>query len=655
MDSKDYIGLLPGNLYQEMSVKDFTRSVSQGTFCCSYDRLMDAYACTDLDGRLLQCNDLFCQMTGYERDDLLSMNIRDITPCHWHAVENEILETELKVRSYTDIYQKEYIRKDGSIIPVELRLCLLHDDSGTPVGIWALVRDISERRETRKILLRSQEEFKTLAENSPDIIIRFDRNCRHVFLNSAAAAAAGLPVDRLMGKKIAEIGLPMETTAEWERRIFSVIETGEILTIDDSMPAETGVRHFQYRIAPEKALDGTIISALVVGSEITAKKQAEDALRREKTLLEIAQKLAHLGTWTRDMVTEEVQWSEETFRIFGLAHDQKISFDDFARRIHPDDAARVRQEMVEALKGTGPVNVDYRIIRPDGQTRHLTERCNFVSNAQGKLIRLEGCVQDVTPLKLAQQALVEANRDLEARVVQRTRELREKDHFLIQQSRMAAMGEMLANIAHQWRQPLNNIGLLLQRLLLVYDMADFNRDFLVKSVGTADHLVKHMSQTIDDFRNFFNPDKEKVLFFVDQAIKNTINLVQDGIGDSGIYLETDLQNSGQVLGCPNEFCQALLNIIMNARDALMEQKITGGRITITSVAKGESHLITIGDNAGGIPDEILGHIFDPYFSTKGKQGSGIGLYMTKTIIEQSMGGEVTVTNKSSGAEFQIAL
>ncbi|HBG08306.1 MAG: hypothetical protein A2075_01540 [Geobacteraceae bacterium GWC2_58_44] len=233
-------------------------------------------------------------------------------------------------------------------------------------------------------------------------------------------------------------------------------------------------------------------------------------------------------------------------------------------------------------------------------------------------------------------------------------EVREKDSILIQQSRLAAMGEMIGNIAHQWRQPLNSLGLKVQQLLLFYDLGELSRDFLHKNEKESMKLIQHMSQTIDDFRNYFKPDKEKTEFKVHEAVARTLLLIEDSYINQHIRVEVDLQNDCVIYGYENEFAQVLLNILVNARDVFTEREVDDPRVMIHIGKDGNKALLTISDNAGGVPEEIMGKIFDPYFTTKGPQtGTGVGLFMSKAIIEKNMGGSLSVRNTCDGAEFRI--
>jgi PAS domain S-box-containing protein len=232
--------------------------------------------------------------------------------------------------------------------------------------------------------------------------------------------------------------------------------------------------------------------------------------------------------------------------------------------------------------------------------------------------------------------------------------LREKEQMLIQQSRQAAMGEMIGNIAHQWRQPLNTLGLEIQQLLLFYDLGEFDREFLSKGVSRSMELIHHMSRTIDDFRNYFTPDKEKAEFQAVEAINNTISLLEGCFKNPKINIEIVAKDSPIVYGYQNEFAQVILNILVNARDALVERKINDPGVLITLSSEPGCTVVTVADNAGGMSEEIMSKIFDPYFTTKGPQhGTGLGLFMSKTIVENNMEGRLTVRNSAVGAEFRI--
>ncbi|MDA8413522.1 MAG: PAS domain S-box protein [Desulfobacteraceae bacterium] len=369
--------------------------------------MIDAYVCVDMTGKILQFNEVYRAMLGYEAEELLSKTYLELTPEKWHVMERNIINRQVIPRGYSEIYEKEYYRKDGTIFPVELRIQLIRDDQGNPSVMWAIIRDITER------------------------------------------------------------------------------------------------------------------------------KQVEEA----------------------------------------LAHNS--------------------------------------------------------------------------------QQLKELNQALEIRVEKKILELRQRDQVLLQQNRLATMGDMIHNISHQWRQPLNALGLTIQLLPLEFEKGNFDKEFLDKSVQEAMLLIDYMSNTIDDFRYFFKPDKEKEEFNVSQSVARAIQIIKASYDFYNIKIVTNYLDEPVIQGYPNEYAQVVLNILGNAKDALLEGNVANPQVIVTtSVEEGRS-VVYVSDNAGGIPDEIIYKVFDPLFSTKGPQGTGIGLFMSKNIIERNMNGRLTVRNSAQGAEFRI--
>lgn len=250
----------------------------------------------------------------------------------------------------------------------------------------------------------------------------------------------------------------------------------------------------------------------------------------------------------------------------------------------------------------------------------------------------------------AERALIEES----AERLRASEALREQEQMLIQQSRLAAIGEMIGHIAHQWRQPLNLLGLIVQRLLLFSGQGQCDGALLAESTEREMELIRHMSKTIDDFTNYFKPDKQKTDFKVQESIGSTLSLLKGSLHCTQISVEVVADDDPVIHGYPNEFAQALLNIVANAKDVLMERETADPKVTITARREAGRAVVTIADNGGGIPEEVIGKIFDPYFSTKGPQhGTGVGLYISKNIIERNMGGRLLVRNIPCGAEFRI--
>ena len=233
---------------------------------------------------------------------------------------------------------------------------------------------------------------------------------------------------------------------------------------------------------------------------------------------------------------------------------------------------------------------------------------------------------------------------------------KEKQSLLQQQAKMAAMGEMIGNIAHQWRQPLNALSALNVRLGMKHRMGNLDDEEMKKFKEKSNTIIQNMSATIDDFKNFFQPDKVKETFCINDAIDLAIRFVSDAYNQHSINIILNINDNIMIDSYKNELIQVLLNILNNSKDAIVENNIQTPTLTISSKELDCQVIITILDNAGGIKEDILERIFEPYFTTKFKNhGTGIGLYMSKMIIEKSMKGSLVSQNSEEGLLTTITI
>ncbi|MGR9044388.1 MAG: sensor histidine kinase [Gammaproteobacteria bacterium] len=281
--------------------------------------------------------------------------------------------------------------------------------------------------------------------------------------------------------------------------------------------------------------------------------------------------------------------------------------------------------------------------------------------------------QMVLSLKDSKDQLEHYNEELEQEVAKRTRQLDElnqsldqrvkdevaqrqkQEELLIHQSRLAAMGEMIGAIAHQWRQPLNALGLVMQNIELTYRRGMLDEAFMARSMEKSQRLITKMSTTIDDFRNFFKPNKHSERFNLCDVIMSVIELLEATLRNNNIKLTLVCDKQLSIKGFQGEFSQVMLNLLNNAKDTLQERKTPLPIINVeVKQHKPGWVIVRVSDNAGGIPQNILHKIYDPYFSTRPEgKGTGIGLYMSKMIVENNMHGSLRAYNDERGAIFVI--
>jgi signal transduction histidine kinase len=227
----------------------------------------------------------------------------------------------------------------------------------------------------------------------------------------------------------------------------------------------------------------------------------------------------------------------------------------------------------------------------------------------------------------------------------------EKDQIIMEQAKHAQMGEMIAMIAHQWRQPLASISAVLAKMKLNSQLNNLSKDNLEGSLDKINEYTQYLSTTINDFRNFFKPNKECTSVEIEEIIKKSIELLEKFIDKANVELSLELKKMDKINIFANEILQSLVNIIKNALDITLETPDKEYKIVISTDEDKEYQIIKIKDTCGGIKEDIIDDVFLPYFSTKDeKNGTGLGLYMSKTIVEKHHQGSLNVYNYTEGSD-----
>jgi len=332
--------------------------------------------------------------------------------------------------------------------------------------------------------------------------------------------------------------------------------------------------------------------------------------------------------------------------------------------IHPDDIEMTQKEMVKLGQGEMTSSFENRYLHKDGSYRLFV--WSAIASMEDRLVY--AVASDITEKKKIELDLKELNEKLQLKVKEEVEKNNKKEKLLFEHKRFADMGLMINAIAHQWRQPLNNISLVSQMMEEIDNGDEFDFD---KNELYSQHrdIVEHMSQTIDNFRNYFSRDKEKHNFSIVDEIQSTLSLVDVQFNSHGITTNFNINESGNTqdnedtflcYGSPGDFRQVLLNIFNNAHDAIIDYKEKNSnqhsKITITVGCDSTGSHVTIENSGDNIPDDILVRIFQPYFTTKEEgKGTGIGLYMSRIIIEQEMNGKIYAMNTDSGVAFHLLL
>ena len=339
----------------------------------------------------------------------------------------------------------------------------------------------------------------------------------------------------------------------------------------------------------------------------------------------------------------------------GTRNDEPILNEIFNKAILSIDRKQ-KQYIINSWVNLKSQKIDYTLVR---QIISLSIIIMIIGLSMVLILRSKN--RNLNKIK---NELFELNNTLEQRVADEVKQNQYKDQMLYQQSKMASMGEMIGNIAHQWRQPITIISMWANNIIVDIDMDTIDNDNMRDYAKHINEQTNHLSQTIDDFRNFFIPNKNKTTFTLKSSIEKIISLLMASFKTHNIEVIENIQKI-EITALENELMQAILNIVKNAKDILITMPQEKRRLIFINIYKQNKNIvIEIKDNGGGIPKDIIDKVFEPYFTTKHKsQGTGIGLYMTESIITKHLHGEVNVENieyvyedkKYVGALFKIVL
>ncbi|MEA3331069.1 MAG: PAS domain S-box protein [Campylobacterota bacterium] len=369
--------------------------------------------------------------------------------------------------------------------------------------------------------------------------------------------------------------------------------------------------------------------------------------------------------------------NDEFCKISGYSKDELIGQNHNIVR-HPDVEESTFKLLWDTINSKQIYKSTAKNIAKDGSTFYVNTTIIPILDEDENIVEFVAIRYDVTKevfykhkLQKKEKELQELNATLEKRVQEKTKELKElnetlelrvedeiskneeKQKVMFWQSRLASLGEMLANIAHQWRQPLTELNLTI--FTLKKSALNGADDEVKKYYDDSRKIIKNMSNTIDDFTNFFKPDKEKQPFKIADSINESLHILEKLIAQEMVEVKTEFEDI-EVLGITNEFSQVIINLIKNSVDAFVDNSILIREITISVKQKDDFAVIEVGDNAGGIHEKTPYKIFEPYFTTKHtSQGTGLGLFMSKMICEQGLNGSIDLKSKKGTTTFSIKI
>ncbi|BAK70779.1 PAS domain-containing sensor histidine kinase [Aliarcobacter butzleri] len=415
----------------------------------------------------------------------------------------------------------------------------------------------------------------------------------------------------------------------------------------------------QIEITYELVIEIVLLILILIGTFIYWNLKLKESEAKFRTLFDIAP--VFLNSFDKN--GKIILWNKECEKAFGWTFDEIKNKKDSLSLFYDDP--KVCEDVMKSFENISDSFEEWHPKTKNGET--LIVKWANIKLPNGEIINIglditqqrnyEISIREkALELKVAKLQLENLNSSLEKRIEDEIKKNTKQQHMIMQQNKLAQMGEMIENIAHQWRQPLAQINSSIILIDAILEKHNFKDTLVENKLTEIESLTSYMSKTISDFKNFFNPNKKKTIFNVEEAIQKANDVLKGLINSHHIQMEINIEKDLKINSYLGELQQVILIIINNSIDAFIHMNIHFPKILINAYTDNESLVIHIEDNALGINSDLLDKIFEPYFTTKHKaQGTGLGLYIAKMIVENSLLGFLSVENKQNGAGFTIKI
>jgi len=625
--------------------------MTQNFYSAIYDALQDGLYSFDKEGKILQINKAATELLGFSKEELLGKIGHDLF--HLHSFTEQLPIEKCPI--YKAFFAKKsfqgeefFRKKNGTIFLAEVSGSPVFDDENNANGYVVLLRDITKKRKQEEQILA----LNKVVQETRDIIVIKDLNLKVIATNKAFVEASGKSsIEELIGKTDAEIFEVSEKTEPIKSYIRDEVRAqklsaGEFIKTEEPIIYPNGDKKIFKTIKFPIYDNKKLIATANVSTDITQEKEHKESL--EKRVQEEIQKskeseflynqifeTTNLGICLTNIEGRFVAVNPGYCKIHGYKENELIG-NHFSMVVPPEyrqNLTKLHDEFL--IEKKGDLSNEWEVMRKDGRHIHILATASRLENLAGGPYKVT-TISDVTAAH-------------KARELQQSQEA-----MLIQQSKMAAMGEMLGAIAHQWRQPLNVINCTTLDIKLKKEMEILDDETLSSSLNDLENLVQQMSRTIDDFMNFFKKDKKTSLFSIKDCFLYAFNIFEAQFKNQQISVAVNIDENLKLDGILGELEQVFLNFLSNAKDAFAESNIKDKQVKIYSVVEEQSIKIVFEDNAGGIEENTVNKIFNPYFTTK-QNGSGIGLYMSSLILNNTFNAKIYAQNIYNENQIRVGL
>ncbi|TVQ15715.1 MAG: PAS domain-containing sensor histidine kinase [Bacteroidetes bacterium] len=681
-----------------------------------FENATDGLFVVNKEGNYLEANPAACKMTGYSIDELLTMKVKDLVEPDFLHQKGKTLERTFELGSIDE--EVLLRRKSGETFWVRLVTSLINES--TAIAFCHDITQRKHQQTLLEMQLGFQKLIASISSgfvnatiNSFDSAVNYALGQCGIFFNADRCYVFLFSPDYKFMSNTHEWCAPdikpqidnlqnfRSADAQWwwaqirEKKIINLHDVNNHTELSDFEKSLFKEQEVKSLLSIPMINNGLLVGFFGLDRVKICKGWNQQDITQFNLVAEILS-----SAISKSGIEEKLRKSENRYRllaenardvIFRLEFHPHKSYEyvspssvnlngyspeDYyadnqleGKIIHPDDYETVRDYYQNPAGFDRPLVM--RMICKNGEQIWCEQSNVPFFNDEGALVAIEGIARDITGQKELENKLRELNaqllqkkRDLEVlnlslekRIAAEVDKNRELDHLMALQARQASMGEMIANIAHQWRQPLNFLSLALYDLSDAFDYEELDRSYLDNTVEEMTRVIQEMSGTIDDFRDFFKPQNEKTEFKVADIINRTFTFMAPYFANAGVELHKDILQEIMILGYSTQLEQVIINILKNALDSQSISRPDKREISVrTKLTDSSVCLIEIANTGSPVNEEDFPRLFDPYFTTKPQgQGLGLGLYVSRIIVEKNMGGKIYCENTDRGVKFVLEL
>lgn len=591
------------------------------------EAMADGYVRVDMDGRIVETNAVFRRMLGYDAAELRAMTYVDLTPARWHAMEARIVEKQILGRDHSEVYEKEYRRKDGTVFPVELRAYLVREE-GRPVAMWALVRDVTERRRTEDALVASEELFRVAFDAAPIGIALMRPDGRPLRVNPALCAIVGRPAGELLAGNWRDFTHPDDVAPGVQELERATAAPGEVRRMEKRYRRGDG-SYAWVDVTTRAVRSGgdTVTHFISAVADISARKRAEEDLRASQDLFRTLAESSPVGIFRADGRGNVVYANPVCGRAIGIPSSRLLE-SGWIGHVHPDDRADVERGWRETVSEGRVYQKDTRFLAADGTVVWAQVVGTRILDVEGKLTGYVGVIRDVT----------------------KSRALEEQ---MVRNQRLSALGTLMAGVAHEINTPLASMHLALEIVREEAERSGASRR-MTEAVAHVLEDAERIARFVGELNVVGRPDATRERVALAGAAEKALRWLGPTL-PAGVEVRIEVVDAVEVIASEGQLAQLVTNLVTHAARSLPVAR--GGRVRVR-VGAGLPGMgrLEVEDDGEGLSAQALARLFEPFFAgaSRGRSG-GLGLSVCHAIVT-ALGGSVEATSvPGAGTTLRVDL